>query len=297
MILSRDVQSESATTPIELDWVAVSDVLFPVDEEVLEGFRLASTPVVEAAVNLPYTQRGIHASRSYEAVKQAISALQYTNVYGITSQIVKTLLEKHVYSTRARAVLRLSLFEVERSPVTKAETLEHFDAVFKSYGHRVNGGHVLRNFVGVRGTGITACPCAKEVIREIYLNGDGRGDPIPTHMQRSYCEIVVESDGNVTLTQLLNILKNSFSSRTVELLKRVDEAEVVVSAIQRPRFVEDVARTAAYLAAKQFPTLPDNHHVSIRVKSLESIHRHNMESRLRTTLGEIRRQVENNRVA
>lgn len=297
MTLSRDVQSEPATTPIEIDWVAVSDVLFPLDEEALEGFRLASTPVVEAAVNLPHTQRGIHASRTYEAVKQAISGLQNKNVYGITSQIVKTLLEKHVYSTRARAVLRLSLFEVEKSPVTKSESLEHFEAVFKSYAHRVNGGYTLRNFVGVRGAGITACPCAKEVIREVYLNGDGRGGPIPTHMQRAYAEVVVETDGKITLNQLLNILKESFSSRTVELLKRLDEAEVVVSAIQRPRFVEDVARTAAHLVAKQFPTLPDNHHVYIRVKSLESIHRHNMESHLRTTLGEIRRQVENNGMA
>ena len=297
MTLSRDVQSEPAATPIELDWVAVSDVLFPVDEEFLEGYRLASTPVVEAAVNLPQTQRGIHASRTYEAVKQGISGLKYRDVYGITAQIVKTLLEKHLYSTRAKAVLRLSLFEVERTPVTKSESMEYFDAVFKSYAHRVNGGLVLRNLVGVRGVGITACPCAKEVIREVYLNGDGHKDPIPTHIQRAYAEIVVESDGNVTISQLLNILKESFSSRTIELLKRLDEAEVVVSAIQRPRFVEDVARTAAYLVVKQFPKLPNSHQVSIRVKSLESIHRHNMESRLRTTLGEIRRQVENNGMA
>lgn len=300
MILSRDVQSEAAPTPIEIDWVTVSNVYFPIDEDKLEGYRLASTPYIEAAVNLPHSQRGIHASRTYEAVKTAVDNLEYFNIYGITPLIAKTLLEKHVYSTRAKAALRASLFDRTKTPVSNMESVEYFDAVLKSYAFRANGSVIVRNFVGVRAVGITACPCAKEVIREVYAKVDGgysNGTLIPTHMQRAYADLVVETDGTVRLRDLLEILRDSFSSRTVELLKRLDEAALVVSAVEKPRFVEDVVRTAANTTVKRFPTIPDSHRLAIKVKSLESIHRHDLQSRLRTTFGKVRSQIENNGMA
>ncbi|MCS6784738.1 MAG: GTP cyclohydrolase I FolE2 [Candidatus Caldarchaeum sp.] len=299
MILSRDVQSEAAPTPIEIDWVTVSNVYFPIEDDKLESYRLASTPYIEASVNLPHSQRGIHASRTYEAVKTAVTNLEYQNIYQITPLIAKTLLEKHIYSTKAKAALRTSLFDVAKTPVSNMESVEHFDAVFKSYAYRTNGSVLVRNFVGVRAVGITACPCAKEVIREVYAHagGNGNGSLIPTHMQRAYADIVVETDGTIRLADLLEILRESFSSRTVELLKRLDEAALVVSAVEKPRFVEDVVRTAANTAVRRFPNVPDSYRLAIKVKSLESIHRHDMQSKLRTSFGKIRRQIENNGMA
>lgn len=300
LILSRDVQSEAAPTPIEIDWVTVTHVYFPIDEKKLGGYRLASTPLIEAAVNLPNKQRGIHASRTYEAVKIALDSLEYPDIYSIAPQIAKTLLEKHIYSTKAKAAIRASLFDVAKTPVSNMDSIEHFDTVLKSYAYRVNGSIITRNFIGVRASGITACPCAKEVIREVYAKADGgseNGSLIPTHMQRAYADLVVETDGRIQLSDLLEILRESFSSRTVELLKRLDEAALVVSAVEKPRFVEDVVRSAANLMVKRFPTVPDSHRIAIKVKSLESIHRHNLQSRLRTTFGKIRRQLENNGMA
>jgi GTP cyclohydrolase FolE2 len=110
-------------------------------------------------------------------------------------------------------------------------------------------------------------------------------------MQRSHGRLIVESDGSITFTQLLDILHNSFSSRTLELLKRPDEAALVLSAVEKPRFVEDVVRHAAKNVVEKFQHLPDSHRVYIKVRALESIHSHNLESTLKSNLGILRQRI------
>ena len=289
--LSRDVQSESAMAPFELDWVSVTGIRIPINESRLNGLRFAISPVVDAAVDLPASQRGIHASRTYECVKEAADLLDGEGFYGLTERIARSLLEKHTYSTRARVRVRTRLFETAKTPISYADSVEHFNASTYTYAVRGHNTIHVRNFVGVESTGITACPCAKEVIREIYQRMNGgvkEGTPLATHMQRSHGKLIVESDGSVTFTQLLDILHDSFSSRTLELLKRPDEAALVLSAVEKPRFVEDVVRHAAKNIVEKFQHLPDSYMVYVKVWSLESIHSHNLESRLKSNLGNLR---------
>lgn len=292
--MARDVQSESALAPFELDWVSVTDIQIPVNESGLNGLKFAISPVVDAAVDLPASQRGIHASRTYECVKEAAALLDGVGFYGLAERIARSLLEKHTYSTRARVSVRARLFETAKTPISYVDSVEHFNASIHTFA--VRGSHTIhvRNFVGVEATGITACPCAKEVIRELYqrVNGEVKeGTPLATHMQRSHGRLIVESDGSITFTQLLDILHNSFSSRTLELLKRPDEAALVLSAVEKPRFVEDVVRHAAKNVVEKFIHLPDSYRVYIKVRALESIHSHNLESQLKTSLGILRQRI------
>lgn len=110
-------------------------------------------------------------------------------------------------------------------------------------------------------------------------------------MQRCYASVLVETDGSIAFEDLLEVLRKSFSSRTLELLKRHDEAALVLEAVESPRFVEDVVRHVAEKVVRRFPQIPDENHVIIRVKSLESIHQHNLESTLRTTFGKLRKNL------
>jgi GTP cyclohydrolase-4 len=292
--IARDVQSESALAPFELDWVSVTDIHIPVNESGLNGLKFAISPVVDAAVDLPASQRGIHASRTYECVKEAAALLDGVGFYGLAERIARSLLEKHTYSTRARVSVRARLFETAKTPISYVDSVEHFNASIHTFA--VRGSHTIHvsNFVGVEATGITACPCAKEVIRELYqrVNGEVKeGTPLATHMQRSHGRLIVESDGSITFTQLLDILHNSFSSRTLELLKRPDEAALVLSAVEKPRFVEDVVRHAAKNVVEKFQHLPDSYRVYIKVRALESIHSHNLESQLKSNLGILRQRI------
>ncbi len=292
MILSRDVQSEKAPVPIDIDWVTISNICIPFGEITLNGLKFAAIPQIKASVNLPSNQRGIHASRSYEAVKLAVAQLERSSFYRLAPLIAENLLEKHLYSTKALVTVRAKFFNAEKTPISMVDSLENFEAVLLTYARRLNNLVNLRNFVGVKAAGITACPCAKEAIREIYesVNG-GLGDktPIATHMQRSYASILVENDGMITFQDLLEVLKQSFSSNTLELLKRPDEAALVLKAVESPRFVEDVVRYIAEALVKRFPNIPDENRIRIKVKSLESIHQHNIESSLYTTFGRIRK--------
>ncbi|MCS6770277.1 MAG: GTP cyclohydrolase, FolE2/MptA family [Candidatus Caldarchaeum sp.] len=300
MIISRDVQSEEAPKPVEIDWVSVSDISVPLGEITFNGVKFAAVPRIKAAVNLPRNLRGIHASRTYEAVKWGVSQVDGSTFHHLTSIIARRLLEQHAYSTEAYVSVRAKFFSADKTPVSMVDSLEHFEVALKSYAKRLDTSLQLRNFVGVRAAGITACPCAKEVVREIYSKVNGGvsdGTPIATHMQRSYASILLESDGITSFLDLLDVLKQSFSSRTMELLKRPDEAALVIEAVESPRFVEDVVRYAAEAVVRKFPYVPDVNVVAIRVKSLESIHQHNLESSLITTLGNLRRQLGDKSVA
>ncbi|MEM2238259.1 MAG: GTP cyclohydrolase, FolE2/MptA family [Candidatus Caldarchaeum sp.] len=291
MTFTRDVQSEEAPYPVEIDWVAVSDIHIPLGEIELNGVRFAAIPRIKAAVNLSGSQRGIHASRSVEAVKWAALRVDGSTFHKLASLIAGKLLENHTYSTEAYASVNARFFNSEKTPVSMHVSVESFNVILKSYAKRFDGAVSIRNFIGVKTTGITACPCAKEVIREIYAKANG-GDvktPGVTHMQRSYASILVETDGSIVFQDLLEVLRRSFSSRTMELLKRPDEAFLVLEAVESPRFVEDVVRYAAEEVVRRFPQIPDENHVIIRVKSLESIHQHNLESSLRTTFGKLRK--------
>ncbi len=75
---------------------------------------------------------------------------------------------------------------------------------------------------------------------------------------------------------------------TQDLLKRPDEAEIVLKAHRFPQFAEDVVRETAKEVGKKFVRkLPASTEVFIESLSLESIHAHDVHCILRTTLGEI----------
>ena len=73
---------------------------------------------------------------------------------------------------------------------------------------------------------------------------------------------------------LIEIVENSMSSETYDLLKRPDELFVVNKAHQNPRFVEDVVREILAGALNMFPDFGDDTFVSASQVNYESIHKH-----------------------
>jgi GTP cyclohydrolase I len=101
-------------------------------------------------------------------------------------------------------------------------------------------------------TGITACPCSKQLV--------GVG-----HMQRSVVKMNIESSKIEDFGDVAEQMGECFSTVPEEHLKRKDEGEKIVEAQENPKFAEDVVRECL----KRFPQA-----ISIKVKSLESIHLH-----------------------
>jgi len=72
-------------------------------------------------------------------------------------------------------------------------------------------------------------------------------------------------------------------------LKRKEEAELVIKAHQKPKFVEDVVRDMLSQVLKKYNDLPADVVVIARSESEESIHKHNAFAERVTTLGELRK--------
>ena len=166
----------------------------------------------------------------------------------------------------------------------------------------------VRKLVGAEVLGITACPCAQEIMRdkakkELKALGVGKEVikqflskvPMPTHNQRGrgIISIEVQDKNFVSLDRIINIIEASMSSQMFELLKRSDEAAVVELAHKNPKFVEDCVRTMAQKVVKEFPELPDDSIITIKQINEESIHRHNAFAERKSTLGELRKEINN----
>ena len=93
----------------------------------------------------------------------------------------------------------------------------------------------------------------------------------------------------VDADDMITIVENAFSSPTYSILKRREEAELVLKAHAKPKFVEDVVRDILSAVLKTYKSLPDDVMVIVRSESEESIHKHNAFAERITTIGELRK--------
>ena len=119
----------------------------------------------------------------------------------------------------------------------------------------------------VKAYGNTACPHALSV-------AEGKR----THVQRAISSLtVVGKDGDLpNFEDIIEILEKSFSSPTFAVLKTEDEAWVVNTMFENPKFCEDVARHLLINADQEFQ---GNLNFHAFVRSEESIHKHDVVAR------------------
>ena len=165
-----------------------------------------------------------------------------------------------------------------------------------------------RRLIGVTAQGMTACPCAQELVAAAArerLEGEGFDNdeidrileavPVATHNQRGLGTLHIGCTelchDEIDARTLVGIVEASMSSEIYELMKRSDEARVVEKAHRRPRFVEDCVREMIRGVVDAFPGLDDRAFVSARQENLETIHQHNVVAERFGTLGEVRREL------
>ncbi len=180
--------------------------------------------------------------------------------------------------------------------------------IYVLFGTAVASAAGTRTLTGVQAQGMTACPCAQEMVtglsRERLAAEGFDADqidrivevvPIATHNQRGIGTLHIgRPDGAtdwVEATELLRIVESSMSSEIYELMKRPDEMAVVVKAHETPRFVEDCVREMVRQVVERYPDLPDDAFVLARQENLETIHRHNVVAERYGTLGELRSEL------
>jgi GTP cyclohydrolase I/GTP cyclohydrolase-4 len=259
-------------------------------------------------VDLGPHQKGAHMSRFEEVVNQAIGEVVLNESPFCAETLahhIAELVRERQGARRAEVTIAARYPEHKPAPVSGVNTQE----LYTLHGVAVASEAGTRRLIGISATGMTACPCAQELVagraRE-RLAADGftaseierilEAVPVATHNQRGVGTLHIgcpEGCGeDIDATALLAIVEDSMSSEIYELMKRVDEVEVVEKAHRRPRFVEDCVREMVGGVLAAFPQLGDEGFVSARQENLETIHQHNVMAERYGLLGELRDEVE-----
>ncbi len=298
-----DVQARAPRIQVGLSRVGVTGV-----EKVIHIRDELFFARLECFVDLSREQKGAHMSRFEEVVNEAVGEVVLSEspfrAESLAQQIAE-LVRTRQGAERAEVTIAARYPEHKPAPVSGIQTQE----IYTLHGRAVAYAHGTRRTVGVSATGMTACPCAQELIagraRERLL-ADGFDEqqierifdrvPVATHNQRGLATLQIgcieECVEQIDAAALLAIAESSMSSEIYELMKRTDEVAVVEKAHRRPRFVEDCVREMVAGVVREFPQLDGRNFVSARQENLETIHQHNVVAERHGTLAELRSEIE-----
>ena len=291
IISHADVQSRRLTHSFKLTRVGVTGVKKPAVIN-RKGKTNVLFCTIDVFVDLPPTQKGSHLSRNLEVIAEVVEQSVRQPVNGLeelAANICHSLRIKHEYANYAEVVISADYF-MERTRPSGRKSLESFKLLARAISREENG---LTKMIGVEVIGMTACPCAMETVKEKFRGNVVFCDDLPviSHNQRNVATVMIEvpEECDVEADELIALVESSFSSPTYEILKRSEEAEIVLNAHNNPMFVEDVVRTILARILERFKNLPDDVLVTVRSESEESIHKHNAFAERVTTLEELRR--------
>jgi GTP cyclohydrolase-4 len=297
-----DVQAGRPTTEVSLTRVGVRGV----EKAITVADRLYFAELA-CFVDLNPQQAGVHMSRFEEIVNEAIDAevmVDTLRAEQLAGRIAEQVRERQG-GLRAEVKVAARYPETVRTPVSGLSTQE----IYTLLGTAVASERGTRTLTGVEAQGMTACPCAQELVagrsRE-RLAAEGFTDdeiervlanvPVATHNQRGIGSLRIGCpEGNtedIDARDLLHIVESSMSSEIYELMKRSDEAEVVEKAHLNPRFVEDVVREMVRRVAAAYPMMGDGGFVLARQENLETIHRHSVVAERCGLISEILAELE-----
>jgi GTP cyclohydrolase-4 len=303
---TADVQASTPTVHVSLSRVGVTNV-----EKVIRigppGAEQLYYAKLDCFVDLGPKQKGAHMSRFEEVVNDVIGEVVLGESGFKAEQLAQhmaTLVRERQDALRAEVTIAARYPEHKPAPVSGIPTQE----IYTLFGSAVASEHGTRRLVGVAAQGMTACPCAQQLVAgrsAERLAADGFTDdeigrifeavPVATHNQRGLGTLYIGCpegcDIELEAADLLQIVEDSMSSEIYELMKRSDEGAVVEKAHRRPRFVEDCVREMIGGVVERLSGLDDDSFVSARQENLETIHQHNVVAERFGLLGELRHEL------
>lgn len=173
------------------------------------------------------------------------------------------------------------------TPVSGKRSVEIYRLIAASRVYK----HRLISAIGVEVQGMTACPCAQDMLRvqsfeKLRDAGFSENDanrvlnivPNASHNQRACASLLLRTGDSclkvVRIADLVDIIENAMSSETYGLLKRPDEFFVVNKAHRATRQPQDVVDEILEATIALYSEFPDDTLVLIRQTDFESIHKH-----------------------
>jgi len=306
-----DRQSDEPEVRLSLDRAGVSGVRRVVHLEI-DGRAQVYNAELTMVADLAADKAGVHMSRFAEILEEAtLDVLARDAKPARIERLAEAIASEIVRSQRAVcADVRLRAeFGLERwTPVSGKRGEETYTLIGIAHA----GERGTRRVTGVEAEGMTACPCAQAMMREYSIAelvdaGFSESDaaraldalPVATHNQRGRgCVLLGVDDDRAAVVRaedLIEIVENSMSSETYDLLKRPDEFFVVNKAHHNPRFVEDVVRGILARALDVYSDLGDDTFVFASQVNEESIHKHDAFAEAYGLFGELREELRGGR--
>ncbi len=303
---SPDVQARRPVIGLGLSRVGVTGV-----EKIVRlhqgGHERLFSARLGCVVDLGASQKGAHMSRFDETVNEAIGEVVIGESAFRAEELAVRIAERvreRQGARRAEVTIAARYPENKPAPVSGIPTQE----IYTLFGSAAASAAGTRRLIGVAAQGMTACPCAQELVAgrardrlevegftEVEIERIFEAVPVATHNQRGIGTLHIglpeSSDADIDATRLLAIVEGAMSSEVYELMKRSDEAAVVEKAHRRPRFVEDCVREMVRGVVDELGHLGDEHFVSARQENLETIHQHDVIAERTGLLGELRREL------
>jgi GTP cyclohydrolase I/GTP cyclohydrolase-4 len=302
-----DVQASAPTVSISLSRAGVTNVekvirIGPPGAEELYHAKL------DCFVDLGPNQKGAHMSRFEEVVNDVIGEVVLGESGFKAEQLAQHIAEqvrRRQDAWRAEVTISARYPEYKPAPVSRIPT----QGIYTLLGSAVASERGTRRLVGVAAQGMTACPCAQQLVagrsrERLAADGFAEDDigrildavPVATHNQRGlgtlHLGLTEASDEGLDAAELLAIVEDSMSSEIYELMKRCDERAVIEKAHRRPRFVEDCVREMIGATLERYGELAPDAFVSARQENLETIHQHNVVAERFGLMGELRRELD-----
>jgi len=300
-----DVQAGVPATQVSLSRVGVTGVEKVIRVKV-DGAEQLYYAEMECFVDLNAKQAGVHMSRFEEIVGEAIDEVVLSEAFRaevLAAHIAQRVRERQG-GLRAEVSVTARYPETVSTPASGQRTQE----IYVLYGTAVASEQGTRTLTGVQAQGMTACPCAQEMVagvaRERLAEEGFSPDeveraigavPIATHNQRGIGTLWIGcpegGEAWIDAPELLRVVESSMSSEIYELMKRPDELAVVAKAHSQPRFVEDCVREMVRQVVEDYADLPGEAFVMARQENLETIHRHNVVAERYGTLADLREEL------
>jgi len=303
---AADVQSAAPQTRVSLSRVGVTGVekVIRVQANGAEDLYHAD---FECFVDLNPRQAGVHMSRFEEVVGEAIDEVVLGEAFRaevLAAHIAQRVRERQG-GLRAEVSVTARYPETVRTPASDQPTQE----IYVLFGTAVDSLRGTRTLTGVQAQGMTACPCAQEMVGGLARERLAQAGfdaaqietaieavPVATHNQRGIGTLHVGCpEGGpawIDAPELLRIAEQSMSSEIYALMKRPDELAVVEKAHRQPRFVEDCVREMVRRVTVDYPDLPGDAFVMARQENLETIHRHSVVAERYGKLDDLRAELE-----
>jgi GTP cyclohydrolase IV len=301
-----DVQSSTPATRVSLSRVGVTGVEKVIRVNANGGEDLYHADF-KCLVDLNPRQAGVHMSRFEEIVGEAIDGVVLGEA--LRAEVLAAHIAERVRERQGGLRAEVSVTARYPETVTTPASGQATQEIYVLFGTAVASVRGTRTLTGVQAQGMTACPCAQEMVSGLArerLAEQGfdaeqvelalEAVPVATHNQRGIGTLHIGCpEGGpawIDAPELLRIVEQSMSSEIYELMKRPDELAVVAKAHAQPRFVEDCVREMLRRVVEDYPDLPGEAFVMARQENLETIHRHNVIAERYGKLDDLRAELQ-----